>query len=153
MTALNLPLYDFTIKSMEGKKYIFDSIRKKYVVLSPEEWVRQNFVRYLIEQKKYSPGLVRIEHTIQSGKKIFRSDIVVYDRAASPVLVVECKAPDVKINQSVFDQIASYNYILKVDFLVVTNGLEHYCCKMDYMNKKYEFLEEIPSFKDLNDFY
>ncbi len=147
MKQLNLPTYQFKLKEQAGKKYIFDEIRKKYLVLNPEEWVRQNFVRYLVTEKKYPKSLINIEKAMKLNNMVKRADIVCFDNFGRPNLIVECKAPSVKINQSVFNQIARYNMVLKVKYLVVTNGLQHYSCLINHANKSYSFLEEIPAYE------
>lgn len=147
MEKLNLPTYSFNIKLIEQRKYIFDFIRKKFVILTPEEWVRQNFLKYLVDEKKYPASLIAVEKEFKLNDLSKRSDAVVYNRTGKPVLIVECKATNVKIDQNVFDQIARYNMKLNVDFLVVTNGLSHFCCKIDYEKKQYMFLKEIPNYE------
>jgi hypothetical protein len=149
MEKLNLPTYSFNIKLIEQRKYIFDFIRKKFVILTPEEWVRQNFLKYMVEEKKYPASLIFVEKEFKLNNLSKRSDVVVYNKLGSPILIVECKAASVKIDQKVFDQIARYNMKLNVDFLIVTNGLEHFCCKIDYKDKKYLFLKEVPEYIDL----
>ena len=144
MKNLNLPNYTFKYKTKEQKKYIYDQIRKKYILLTPEEWVRQNFLQYLIQEKEYSPNLMTVEMGFQLHKIKYRADIVVFDRKGAPSLIVECKAPDIQISQEHFDQITRYNYELKVKFLIVTNGMKHYCASMDYTEKNYQFLKSIP---------
>jgi type I site-specific restriction endonuclease len=146
MQSLNLPTYSFKLKSERGRNLIFDEIRKRYVALTPEEWVRQNFVRYLINEKSYPAALISLEKHFSYNRMQKRSDILVYDRKASPVLMVECKSSEVKINQAVFDQIALYNLKFKVPFLVVTNGIHHYCCRYIEEKGNYRFLEEIPEY-------
>ncbi|MBN2519713.1 MAG: type I restriction enzyme HsdR N-terminal domain-containing protein [Bacteroidales bacterium] len=146
MIKLNLPEYHFKIKEVEGKKYIFDQNRKKYVALTPEEWVRQNFIQYLVNEKKYPLSLIGIEYPLKVHKLDRRGDIVVFNNQGKPGLIVECKAPDVQITQNVFDQIANYNIPLKVKYLIVTNGMKHYCCEMDYENKSYCFQKSIPEY-------
>ncbi|MCK5028701.1 MAG: type I restriction enzyme HsdR N-terminal domain-containing protein [Bacteroidales bacterium] len=150
MEKLNLPTYSFNIKLIEQRKYIFDFIRKKFVILTPEEWVRQNFLKYLVNEKKYPASLIFVEKEFKLNNLSKRSDAVVYNKTGSPVLIVECKAASVKIDQKVFDQIARYNMKLKVDYLIVTNGLEHFCCKIDYQNQKYLFLKEVPEYENVN---
>jgi type I site-specific restriction endonuclease len=152
MENLNLPTYSFKIKSEVQRKLIFDSIRKKYVVLTPEEWVRQNFIRYLIEEKGYPASLIAVEKKVDVNLLPQRSDIVLYNANAKPVMIVECKAAKIKITQDVFNQIARYNMKLMVPLLVVTNGLHHYCCQMDYQKKTFEFLREIPHYSLIKDF-
>ena len=146
MENLNLPSYSFNIKIIEQRKYIFDFLRRKFVILTPEEWVRQNFLRYLVDEKNYSKTLIAVEKEFKLNSLSKRCDAIVYNRKGKPVLIVECKAASVNINQSVFDQIVRYNMKLNVDFLIVTNGLTHYCCKINYAKKSYSFLKEIPDF-------
>jgi hypothetical protein len=144
MQKLNLPEFEFKVKS-EGKvMQIYDPLRKKWIVLTPEEWVRQNFVRFLTEIKSYSSARMVIEKTLNINRMKKRCDALYYDANGKPQVLIECKAPEVKITQRTFDQIARYNSILNVPFLVVTNGLEHYCCTMDFDNEQYHFLKEIP---------
>jgi len=147
MVVLNLPNAKLRIKSKENKQFIFDIIRKKYVVLTPEEWVRQHAVHYLINQKKYPKSIIAVEKqlTINTLKKRF--DVLVFNIQGNPEIIIECKAPKVKITQDTFDQIARYNLNLNAQFLMVTNGLNHYFCKMDEENEKYIFLEELPEYK------
>jgi hypothetical protein len=147
MQKLNLPTYNFKFKSSENKTLIFDKLRKKYMVLTPEEWVRQHFVYFLIEEKKYPVSLIAIEKqlTINNLKK--RSDILVFNTDGKPEIIVECKAPSIKITQAAFDQIARYNLKLKANYLIVTNGLEHFYCKMDFKKETYVFLKMIPDYK------
>ncbi len=146
MQSLNFPVYDFRFKNSENKVHIFDTIRKKFVVLQPEEWVRQNVVQFLIHQKKYPKSLINVEKqlTVNTLKK--RYDIVIFDSLGNITLLVECKSPKITVNQETFDQIAKYNMHLKAEFLMVTNGLRHFYCKMDYSKEKYTFLEQIPDF-------
>ena len=150
MEALNLPTYSFKIKSEGQRKYIFDGVRKKYIQLTPEEWVRQNFVQFLIQEKKYPESLISIEMFFKINKLMKRSDIVIFNKQGNPVVIVECKSSRVKISQDTFDQIARYNMKFKVDYLIVTNGINHYCCMMDSMKNKYTFINEIPTFEELN---
>ncbi len=149
MEKLNLPEYDFRIRKSEQKLEIFDAFRKKFVSLTPEEWVRQSFLMYLVNEKDYPASLIAVEAGLKLYNRIKRTDIVVYSNFAKPVLIVECKAPEVTINQKVFDQIARYNMVLKVKYLIVTNGLNHYCCYLDYENNSIKYLEEIPDYKYL----
>lgn len=150
MERLNLPLYDHRISLRDGKEYIFDPIRKKHYQLSPEEWVRQNFVQYLINEKGYPASLLSVEMGLKLNNMQRRSDIVAFSREGKPLLVVECKAADVKINQNTFDQIARYNISLQVGYLVATNGMKHYCCRMDPENNSYDFLKDIPSWEEIS---
>ena len=147
MQVLNLPTYKFRIKSSENKYVIFDIVRKKYVILSPEEWVRQNFIHYLIEEKKYPISLISVEKKITINKLSKRTDILVFNTEGMPYIIVECKAPSVKITQEAFDQIARYNLKLQADYLIVTNGLEHFYCAIDDKNERYIFLDNIPDYQ------
>jgi hypothetical protein len=149
LKELNLPQYSFSISRDDGKEMILDLIRKKFVKLTPEEWVRQNFVRYLIEEGKYPAGLIGIEVMSAYNKLKKRVDILVHDRSGKPVMIVECKSWDVKLNEKVFDQIVCYNMGFKVPYIVVTNGIEHYACRIDQEWTKYEFLLVIPLYEDL----
>ncbi|MFC2103977.1 type I restriction enzyme HsdR N-terminal domain-containing protein [Bacteroidota bacterium] len=149
MVRLNLPTYSFNIKLIEQRKYIFDFIRKKFVILTPEEWVRQNFLRYLVDEKKYPASLIAVEKEFKINKLPKRGDAVVYNRKGEPFLILEFKAPEVKVDQKVFDQIARYNMKYKVDYLFVSNGMEHFCCKIDYKINKYVFLKEVPEFQEI----
>lgn len=150
MQTLNLPDYEFKTKEANNKLFILDRWRKKYVSLSPEEWVRQNFIMYLIHEKKFPASLIAIEKSLRVGKRTKRTDIVVYNKLAEPLLIVECKAPEVKIDHDVFDQIIRYNMSLNVNYLIVTNGLQHFCCKLDYSQNACSFLKNIPEYHDLH---
>jgi hypothetical protein len=147
MQQLNLPTYNFRIKSSENKFFIFDIIRKKYVVITPEEWVRQHFIWYLIEEKQYPISLIAVEKKLTINKLTKRTDILIFNTEGNPDIIVECKAPSVKITQETFDQIARYNLKLNANYLITTNGLEHFYCKMNFKNECYDFLEDIPIFK------
>ena len=149
MQKLNLPPYNANIKSDNGRNLIFDVLRGKYVALTPEEWVRQNFVQYLINYKNYSRSLMNNEIPLRLNGTSKRCDTVVFSNTAVPKMIIEYKAPEIKITQKVFNQITRYNRVLKVDYLVVSNGLNHYCCKMDYENQGYIFLEDVPDFSVL----
>ncbi len=144
MINLNLPSYSFKIKNKENKLYIFDIIRKKNIMLTPEEWVRQHFIHYLIEEKKYPKSLIAVEKQLTINNLSKRTDILIFDNKGLPNIIVECKAPSIKISQNTFDQIARYNLKLKAKYLIVTNGLQHYYCKMDHQKMQYDFLKEIP---------
>jgi len=146
MQKLNLPEYSFRTKNTNGKDYIFDPLRKKFVRLTPEEWVRQNFVKFMISEKKYVPSLIAVETLVKVNENPQRADLVIFDRSANPILIAEFKAPNIKISQQSFDQIVRYNMPLRVKFLIVSNGLEHYCCSMNYIENNYSFLTEIPDF-------
>lgn len=149
MQKLNLPPYNANIKSDNGRNLIFDVLRGKYVALTPEEWVRQNFVQYLINYKNYSRSLMNNEIPLRLNGTSKRCDTVVFSNTAVPKMIIEYKAPEIKITQKVFNQITRYNMVLKVDYLVVSNGLNHYCCKMDYENQGYIFFEDVPDFSVL----
>ena len=144
MQNLNFPSFNFRIKSSENKTSIFDVIRKKFVILTPEEWVRQHVIHFLIEIKNYPVSLINVEKAIDLNGTIKRYDIVVYKPNGKIQLLVECKAPKVKITQDTFDQIARYNLILKGDYLMVTNGLHHYYCQINYQTENYQFLKDLP---------
>ena len=146
MQQLNLPSYPFKIKNENGKPFIFDQLRKKYVALTPEEWVRQHFTSFLISEKGYPASLIANEHPICINGHKRRCDTVVYNNHGHPVVIVEYKAPYVAITQETFNQIALYNIKFKVGYLIVSNGLQHYCCRMNYENMTYEFLPDIPSY-------
>lgn len=146
MEKLNLPEYAFRIKSEDGKKLIFDPIRKKFVVLTPEEWVRQNFIQYLIHEKKYPQSLMAVEKQIMVSGKQRRFDLLIYLKNGQPLLIAEFKAPNVKISQDAFDQVVRYNMALRVERVVVSNGLTHFACEIDYPNNSYAFLHGIPEY-------
>ena len=146
MHDLNLPKYDFKVKSEGGKKQIFDSVRKQFVVLTPEEWVRQHFIHFLHQEKGFPLSLMGVEFPLQYNGMTKRADIICFQKEGKPMLLVECKSANVSISQKVFDQIARYNFDLRVQFLVVTNGLQHFCCEMNYEENSYRFLQEIPVF-------
>ncbi len=147
MQKLNLPTYNFKLKSSENKTLIFDKLRKKYMVLTPEEWVRQHYVYFLVEEKKYPISLIALEKQLTINNRKKRTDILVFNSDGTPEIIVECKAPSIKITQDTFDQIARYNLKLKANYLIVTNGLEHFYCKMDFENETYIFLKDIPNYK------
>ncbi|MBR1400304.1 MAG: type I restriction enzyme HsdR N-terminal domain-containing protein [Prevotella sp.] len=149
MTPLNLPEYEIRISKKNGKNVIFDQLRRKYVALTPEEWVRQHFIHYLIEQKGYPQGLLANEIQLQIGDKHLRCDTLLYNKVLQPRMIIEYKAPSVALSQKVFDQITVYNFLLKVDYLIVSNGIQHICCRMDYANQRYSFLKDIPDYVDL----
>lgn len=146
MFSLNLPDFQVKIAVTDGKKMIFDPLRRKYVALTPEEWVRQHFVHFLIQHKGYPSGLLANEVQLILNGTRKRCDTVLYDRTRTPRMIIEYKAPTVPITRQVFDQITRYNIALKVDYLIVSNGLEHYCCKVDYERFCCNFLKEIPDY-------
>jgi type I site-specific restriction endonuclease len=143
---LNLPNVVLKTKLVEGTTQVFDVVRKKYFNLTSEEWVRQHFIHYLNNDKNYPFGLMGVEKMIKYNSLKTRADIVLYNTEGMPNMIVECKAPNMKITQDAFNQIARYNFKLKVRYLVVTNGLQHFCCAMDYKNNKISFLEGVPVF-------
>ena len=149
MFRLNLPTYEIKIAQRGNKQLIFDFLRRKYVALTPEEWDRQHFVHYLIEHKGYPAGLIGNEVELNVGEKKLRCDTILYNKVAQPQMIIEYKAPQIKLQQKTFDQISAYNLLLKVDYLIVSNGMQHICCRMDYENQKYCFLEGIPNYQEL----
>jgi len=148
---LNLPYFKARLRKMGEKTEIFDIIRKKFVTMTPEEWVRQHFIHYLIDEKKTPSGLIRVESGLRLNNTSKRSDILVCDRNGKPLMIIECKAGYIKISQDTFDQIARYNMSLKVKYLVVTNGLQHFCCQINYEKKSYQFLKQIPDYHEIID--
>jgi hypothetical protein len=149
MLRLNLPSYDTKIIIENGKHRIFDILRKSYVALTPEEWVRQHFIHYLMTTKNYPASLMANEISINLNNIKLRCDTVIYDKNLTPRAIIEYKAPGVTITKNTFSQISRYNLALKVDYLIVSNGLKHYCCKMDYAANSYTFLQEIPDYKTI----
>ena len=147
MQKLNFPEYSFRFKSSENKTLVFDEIRKKFVVLTHEEWVRLHVVQFLLKEKKYPKSLINVEKQLKLNNTVKRYDIVVFNNDGSIFLIVECKAPSIEISQLTFDQIARYNLALEAQYLMVTNGLDHYYCQMDFENERYVFLKEIPNYK------
>ncbi len=146
MQKLNFQLYNFRFKNSENKVSIFDEIRKKFIILTPEEWVRQHVVQFLLEDKKYPKSLINVEKVLKVNGLRKRYDVVVFNPDGSIYILIECKAPEIKIAQTTFDQIARYNMTMNAQYLMVTNGLNHYFCQMDYENEKYEFLRALPDF-------
>lgn len=149
MQRLNLPEYQFNIKNKDNTFVILDTLRKRWVTLTPEEWVRQNFVRFLIEDREFPAALMNNEISLTQNGIKRRCDTLVADRKGAPLVIVEYKAPTVEITQKTFDQIVRYNMVLKARYLIVSNGMTHYCCKIDYDNNSYCFLEEIPCYGGL----
>lgn len=147
--ALNLPAYPFQIQALEGRQMIFDAIRRKYVRLTPEEWVRQHFVQFLVQEQGVPSSLIAIEKAFLFQGMTRRADIVVHDRQGLAMLMVECKAPEVEIKQTAFDQVARYNKVVDAAYLVVTNGLVHYCAALDAEAHTYRFLDKLPRYDDL----
>ncbi len=149
MYALNLPNFDTKIRKSNSGLEILDILRKKYVSLTPEEWVRQHFVHYLINEKNYPAALMANEMAIRLNSLSKRCDTVVYDKNLNPVVICEFKKPNIEITQAVFNQITRYNIVLKVKYLIVSNGLNHYCCKMNYEDLSFEYLQEIPDYDQI----
>ena len=148
MQNLNFPTYSFRFKNSENKVSIFDEIRKKFILLTPEEWVRQHVVQFLLQDKKYPKSYINVEKLIKINDLSKRYDGVVFQPNGEIFLLIECKAPEVPISQQTFDQIARYNLVLKARYLMVTNGLNHYFCQMDFENEKYVFLKELPEYSN-----
>ncbi len=149
MYALNLPSFDAKIRKKGAGFEIFDSLRRKYVALTPEEWVRQHFVHYLIAKKKYPASRIANEAGIKLNSLVRRCDTVVYNNQLEPLVIVEYKEPNVTITQQVFDQVGRYNSVLRVQYIIVSNGLQHYCYRMDYDTQTYTFLTDIPVYAEL----
>jgi hypothetical protein len=147
MQKLHFPTYNFRFKNSKNKVSIFDVIRKKFIILTPEEWVRQHVIHFLIAEKKYPKSLINVEKILKVNGLDKRYDIVIFNTDGSIYILVECKSPKIKITQATFDQIARYNLSMKAEYLMVTNGLNHYFCNMDFENEKYEFLREIPDYE------
>ncbi len=149
MIQLNLPPYQLRVRETNGRKQILDILRRKYVALTPEEWVRQHFIHYLIDHKGYPAPLLANEVPLQVGEKKVRVDSVLYDNQLRPRMIIEYKAPTIPLTQKVFEQISVYNLLLHVDYLIISNGIDTYICKMDYDNQTYTFLEAIPDYQDI----
>ena len=149
MQQLHFPPYNFTLKNRENKPYIFDRIRKKYISLTPEEWVRQHVIMFLLETHKYPKSLINVEKEFLVNGTKKRYDLVVFYPNGDIFLLVECKAPKVAITQNTFDQIARYNLKMNATYLMVTNGLDHYYCQMDYVSQQYHFLKGLPAYKNI----
>ena len=147
MKKLNFPVYSFRFKNSENKVAIFDEIRKKFILLTPEEWVRQHTVQFLLQDKKFPKSYINVEKLIKINNLSKRYDVVVFQPNGEIYLLIECKAPEVPISQNTFDQIARYNLVLKAKYLMVTNGLNHYFCQMDFENEKYIYLNELPAYE------
>ncbi len=149
LQPLNLPPYPFKLTDDNGQLTLFDELRKKNIILTPEEWVRQHFVQYLIRQKQYPKSLIKLEGGLRLHGMAKRTDIVVFNSSGEKILLVECKAPSVAISQATFDQAARYNMVHKVKLLAVSNGLQHYYCSISHESETYKFLEELPGYKEL----
>jgi hypothetical protein len=150
MQPLIFPQYDFHIRpQMGGKQEIFDIVRKRFVSLTPEEWVRQHVLHFLRYEKTVPLSLMAVEKRLKINTLIKRADVVVHERSGRALMLVECKAPGVLISQHVFDQAARYDMVFHVNFLLITNGLANYCCRFDYALNTYSFLPEIPSYAEM----
>lgn len=148
---LNLPEFDVkTRKTIDGKSEIFDVFRKKFIALTPEEWVRQHFLHFLVNQKAYPATLIGVEKGLLVNKMQKRFDAVIFDASGNPIVLIEFKSPKVNLNQKTFNQVSTYNLNMQVKYLIISNGLKHYCCQMDYKTNSFEFLKEIPSYNELN---
>ena len=149
MQALNLPPADLKLSQHEGQTVVFDPLRRRYIRLTPEEWVRQHFVHYLIQYKGYPQELLANEVSLSLNQTTKRCDTVLYGKHAQPVMIVEYKAPHIQLSQRPFDQICRYNIVLRVPYLIVSNGLQHYCCRVDLDHQTYQFLRDIPDYKEI----
>jgi predicted type IV restriction endonuclease len=149
MISLNLPNFEIKLQGSAEKPSVWDILRRKYVALTPEEWVRQNFIHFLVEHKGFPASLLANEVKLEIGNKKLRADSVLYGTDLKPRMIIEYKAPHIAITQKVFNQITVYNMLMHVDYLIVSNGIQHYICKMDYIGKKYLFLKDIPDYQNL----
>lgn len=149
MRKLNLPEYEFRYKTEGESLFVMDVYRKRFVKLTPEEEVRQRFARFLVEEKGFPASLVMTEFSLKLNRLTRRCDILVHKPAGIPAVLVECKAPEVPVNQATFDQVARYNLAFKVSYLMVTNGLKHYCCRVDFETEKIVFLDHIPTYEEI----
>jgi hypothetical protein len=147
MYNLNLPSVSLKFKEINGKKAIFDIVRKKYIILTPEEWVRQHFIHFLINKYQYPRSLIKIESGIRFNDITGRSDIIVYDRKGQVFLLVECKAPTIPLSNVVFEQASRYNQDYKAKYLLITNGLQHFCCEINHQTNSYTYMNDIPIFQ------
>lgn len=147
MHKLNLPEFDYKLREADGKVWIFDVIRKKYIVLTPEEWVRQHFIHYLTADLKYPRSLIKVEGGLTYNKLSKRSDIVIFNRDAEPWMLIECKSPDIKVSEKTLRQASVYNATLKAKYLTITNGLKHYCSQINWQENKIEILTALPEFE------
>lgn len=149
MLKLNIPPFQMKLSGTQERPKILDILRRKFVALTPEEWVRQHFIHFLIEHKGYPSALMANEVALSCGNKQLRADTVLYDRDLNARMIIEYKAPTIKITKRVFEQVTAYNFLLHVDYLIVSNGLTHYYCKMNYENNSYTLLTSIPDYKDI----
>jgi type I site-specific restriction endonuclease len=149
MQALNFPQFEFRIRQTDEKQQIFDVVRKRFVALTPEEWVRQHVLHHLAGEKSVPLALIGVEVKLKLNSLEKRADIVVYARTGKPLMLVECKAPGVAISQQVFDQAARYDMVFHANFMLITNGLSHYCCKFNHDEHTYSFLQDIPTYSEM----
>lgn len=149
MVTLNLPSFAYKVQKVQGKALIFDMIRKKYVALTPEEWVRQHLLHFLIDHLSYPKALIRVEGGMKYNSLAKRTDVVVFDREGKPLLIVECKSFKVPINQKVFEQSSIYNGTLQASYLLISNGIDHYCCRIDHQTKSFAFLDTLPRYEEI----
>lgn len=149
MQILNFPPLEITVRQHNNRREIYDPVRKRYFVLTPEEWVRQHVISYLLLEKHVPMNLVAVEKNLKINTLTKRFDVVVFNRNARPLMLIECKAPGIKVNESVFDQAARYNMSLKAGLFLITNGIEHYCCRIDFENSLYVFMNEIPLYQEM----
>lgn len=146
LAQLNFPQYNFRLREVAKRPEVFDPARRKFVALTPEEWVRQHVIRFLTDDRQYPLSLIHVEGGLELNSLKKRFDALVYNNAGQPVLLVECKAPGVKLTQAVFDQAARYNMAFKVEYLFISNGLEHYCCQIDFDKENITFLDNVPQY-------
>ncbi|MDR6563109.1 hypothetical protein J2Y60_001938 [Arcicella sp. BE140] len=146
MENLNIPSYDYKLRKVDEKIYIYDILRRKYIMLTPEEWVRQHFVHFLINHYHYPKSLIKLESSLKYNTLLKRTDIQVFGRDGKLKMIIECKAPYIPLSQQVFSQVAEYNQVLKAEFLTITNGMVYHCCKTDWENMNLEFLKDLPLF-------
>jgi hypothetical protein len=149
MDRLNLPTYEIKTRQQNSKTYILDILRRRFVSLTPEEWVRQHFIHFLVEHMHYPTALLANEVELEIGKKKLRCDSILYSKNLSPRMIIEYKSPEIEITQKTFNQIFAYNTLLHAEYLVVSNGIHHYCCKIDYENRSYNFVSNIPFYEEL----
>ena len=149
MQLLNFPPFQFRLRTLNHRQEIFDPVRRKFVTLTPEEWVRQHIIAYLTIIKGFPVSIIGVEKQLIVNKLTKRFDLVIYTRNATPLVLIECKAPGVEITEKTFDQAARYNMLLKAEYFLISNGLEHYSCRIDYKHKQYIFIEEIPHFDQI----
>lgn len=149
MVNLNLPSFAHKVQKVQGKAVIFDIVRKKYVALTPEEWVRQHLLHFLINHLAYPKALIKVEGGLKYNTLAKRTDVVIFDRCGKPLLVVECKSFKVPISQKVFEQSSIYNSTLQASYLLVSNGIEHYCCRVNHQTKSFSFLDSLPRYEEI----